>query len=188
VHHDAAGAQREAPEGPERVVDLARGEHERDLLRQQAASDERKRPRRRMVPPMRVVNNSQERPLLGRLGQQAEDGQSNQERVWRGARDESERDAKRLVLGLRETVQQVEERGTQLLNRCERELHLRFDPPRPGDPKLARGLNRVFEQCRFADARYAVHHHQDAAPAAHAVQQPVEHLALAFPAEQPPAW
>jgi hypothetical protein len=36
---------------PERVVDLARGEYERDLLRQQAASHERKRPRRRMVQP-----------------------------------------------------------------------------------------------------------------------------------------
>jgi hypothetical protein len=72
-------------------------------------------------------------------------------------------------LGPRQTVQKVEERRTQLLNRCEREFHLRLDPGRPGDPKLARCLNRVFEQRRFADARFAVHHQHDAAPATYAV-------------------
>ena len=74
-------------QAPERVVDLARGEHERDLLRQQAASHERKRPRRRVVQPMCVINNREERPLLGRLGQQAEDRQSDQERIRRRPRD-----------------------------------------------------------------------------------------------------
>ena len=91
------------------------------------------------------------------------------------------------MLGLRETVHKLEERGTQLLNRRERELHLRFDPGRPGDPKLAPSLDRVLEQRGLADARFAVHHQHAAAPAAHAVQQPVEHLALAFPAEQLPS-
>jgi hypothetical protein len=137
-----------------------------------------------MVQPLCVIDNSQERPLLGRLGQQAENGQTNQERIRRGARDQSERDGKRLVLGLRETVRKVEERGTQLLSRRERELHLRFDPGRPGDPKLARSLDRILEERRLADARFAMHDQHAAAPAAHAVQQPVEHLALAFPAEQ----
>ena len=91
------------------------------------------------------------------------------------------------MLGLRKTVEKLEERGTQLLNRCERELHLRFDPGRPGDPKPAPSLDRVVEQRGLADARFAMHHQHAATPAAHAVQQPVEHLALAFPAEQPPS-
>jgi hypothetical protein len=171
----------------EQVARLPRGEHERDLLRQEAASHECERPRRRMVQPVRVIDNSQQRPLLGRLGQQAEDRQSKQERIRRGPRDESERHAKRLVLRLRETVHKVEERGTQLLNRCERELHLGFDPGRPGDPQPARSLDRVVEQRRLADARFAMHHQHTATPAAHAVQEPVEHLALAFPAEQLPS-
>jgi hypothetical protein len=84
-------------------------------------------------------------------------------------------------------VQKVEERGTQLLSRCERELHLRFDPGCLGDPKPARSLDRVIEQRGLADARFAMHHQHAAAPAAAAVQQPVEHLALAFPAEQLPS-
>ncbi len=88
---------------------------------------------------------------------------------------------------MRETVEKIEKRGTQLLNRCERELHLRFDPGRPSDPKLARSLDRVLEQSRLADACFAVHHQHAAAPAAHAVQEPIEHLALALPADQLPS-
>jgi hypothetical protein len=124
--------------------------------------------------------------LVGGLGQQAQDRQSDQERIRRGPRDESERDAKRVVLGLREPVHKLKERGTQLLNRCERELHLGFDPGGPGDPKLARSLDRVVEQRGLADSRFAIHDQHAAMPAAHAVQEPVEHLAFAFPAEQVP--
>ena len=136
---------------------------------------------------MSVINNSQERPLLSRLGQQAQDRQSNQERIRRRPRTQPKRDTKRLPLGLRETVQKVKERGTQLLNRRERKLHLRLDPGRPGDPKPAPSLGRVLEQRRLADARFAMHHQHAAAPAAPAVQQPVEHLALAFPVNQLPS-
>ena len=168
----------------EQVARRSRGEYERDLLRQQAASHERERPRRCTVQPLRVIDNSQQRSLSGSLGQQAEDRQSDQEGVRRGSRDESERDAKRLVLRLWEALYKLEERGAQLLNRGERELHLRFDPGRLGGPKLARSLDRVVEQRRLADARFAMHYQHAAVPAAHAVQQPVEHLPLTLPAEQ----
>ena len=127
------------------------------------------RTHRLMIKPMRVINNSQQRLLLSRLRQHPENRQSNQERIWHGPRDESERDAKRLPLGLRETVDKVKERGTQLLNRCERELHLGFDPGRPGGPKPARSLDRVVEQGGLADARFAMHDQHAATSAAHAV-------------------
>ena len=91
------------------------------------------------------------------------------------------------MLGLREAVHKLEERGTQLLNRRERELHLRLDPGRPGDPKLARSLDRVLEQRRLADARFAIRHQHAAAPAAHAVEQSIEHLPLTFAADQLPS-
>ena len=81
------------PKGPtcsvgqtgERVAQLSRREHERDPLRQQAARHERQRPRRRTVEPLRVIDDSKEWLLLGGLGQQAEDRQSDQERIrrWR---------------------------------------------------------------------------------------------------------
>ena len=104
-----------------------------------------------------------------------------------GSPNQSERDTKRLALGMWEACHKLEERRTQLLNRRERELHLRLHPGRPGNPKLAPSRGRVLEQGGLADARFAVHHHHPATPAAHAIQQSVEHLALAFPAEQPPS-
>ena len=82
----------------ERVARLARREHERDLLRQQAASHERKRSCRSTIQPLRVVDDTEERLLLGRLGQQAEDRQSDQERIRGRPGAESERDAKRVAL------------------------------------------------------------------------------------------
>jgi hypothetical protein len=40
---------------------------------------------------------------------------------------------------------------------------------------------------RPADARFAMHHRHAAVPAAGAGEQPVEHLTLALPADQPPS-
>jgi hypothetical protein len=79
------------------------------------------------------------------------------------------------------------ERRAQLLNHRGREFHFRLDPGRAGDPKLGTGLGGIIEQGGLADARFAVHHQHAAAALAHALQQPVEQLAFALPAEQPPA-
>jgi hypothetical protein len=64
---------------------------------------------------------------------------------------------------LRQPLPELEERGTELLNRRERELHLRLDPEGPGDPKLACSGDRVLEQRGLADARFAMHHQHAAA-------------------------
>ena len=77
------------PQGPDvklwearqRLAQLAGREHERDLLRQQAASHKSKRARRRPIEPLRVVDDTEERPVGGGFGQQAEDRQSDQERI-----------------------------------------------------------------------------------------------------------
>ena len=58
----------------EHVTALARNEQERDVLRQQATRYERKRARRSTIQPLRVIDVTEERLLLGCLGQQAEDG------------------------------------------------------------------------------------------------------------------
>jgi hypothetical protein len=77
-------------------------------------------------------------------------------------------------------VQKLEKRGTQLLNGCERQFHLRFDARRPSHLKSTPSLDRVPEERGLADAGFAV---QDQHAAASAVKQPVEDLALAVPAE-----
>ena len=72
----------------------------------------------------------------------------------------------------------------QLLKRRVGQLHLPLHAGRAGDPKLSGRLDRVPEQRRLADARLSVHHQDPAVPAARRIQQPVEHLALTFPAKQ----
>ena len=98
------GLDVELRQSRERVAQLPRREHERDLLRQQAAGHERKHPRRRTIEPLRVVDDTQQRLLLGSLGQQAEDRQSDQERVRSRPGTEPERDAERIALGTREAL------------------------------------------------------------------------------------
>ncbi len=60
---------------------LARGEHDPDRLGQQAPGHERERERRRLVEPLSVIDDAQQRPLLSGLGQEAERGQPDQEPV-----------------------------------------------------------------------------------------------------------
>jgi hypothetical protein len=62
-----------------------------------------------------------------------------------------------------------------------------LDPGRPRDPKPPSGLGRVLEQGGLADARVAVDDQHAATSAAHAVQQSMERLSLAFPADQLPS-
>jgi hypothetical protein len=65
-----------------------------------------------------------------------------------------------------------------------RELHLALDTRGPQDAKLPPGLDRVLQQCRFAGTRLSIHDQDSTVPAARGLQEPLEHLALALPAEQ----
>jgi hypothetical protein len=168
----------------ERVAQRSCREHQRNLLRQQAAGDERQRARRLAIEPLRVVDDDEERPLLRGLGKQPQDRQSDKERIrWLpGGKPES--DGERVVLGLWESLQERDERPTQLLCRTVRELHLRLDPTGPSDAKPPPCLDRVLEQRGLADARLSVHHQDAAVPAACRLEEPVERLALAAASEQ----
>ena len=63
------------------VAGLAHGEHQRDPLGQQAPRHERQRLRGGPIEPLRVVDQADERLLLGHLGQQAQDRQADEEAV-----------------------------------------------------------------------------------------------------------
>ena len=112
----------------ERVAQLPCSEHERDLLRKEAAGREPKHLRRSTIQPLRIINDTDQWLLLGRLGHEAEDRQSDQEPVRGRPTTEPERDAKRIALGLGETLHERKDRRAQLLNRRIRKLP---SPPRP---------------------------------------------------------
>jgi hypothetical protein len=78
-----------------RVTD---GEHERDRLGEQSPRDESQHRAGRVVEPLQVVDDAQQRLLLGGGGQQAQHGKPDQEPVRWVTRGHSERDLERNTL------------------------------------------------------------------------------------------
>jgi hypothetical protein len=175
----------------ERVAQLSCREHDCDPLGQETARHKREGPRGRTIKPLRVINHTYQWLLFSRLGQQAEDRQSDEEPIRSGVGgrvggplNQSKRDAKRGVLRLRQPLHELEHRCAQLLKRGEGQFHLGLDPERAGDLKSPGSLDRVLEQRGLPDTCFAMHHQHPATPASHAIQQSVERLTLVFPAEQ----
>ena len=104
-----------------------------------------------------------------------------------GSPNQSERHAKRLVLGLGKALHKLEERGAQLLKRRKRQLHLPLNPDGTSHAKLPSRLDRPLEQRRLADPRLSMQHQGAAATIARSLQKPVEQLTLAIPPEQLPS-
>ncbi len=168
----------------ERVTQLASREHERDLLRQQAAGHERERARRCTIEPLPVIHDAQQRPLLGRLREQTEGRQSDEKRVRSLSRGQPEGHAERIALGLGQALRAFEDRRAQLLERRKWKLHLALDPDGPQDLQLPLLLDHPIEQCCLADARLAMHDQDATVAGARTVGQADERLALALAADQ----
>ena len=175
---------RPATERPDR---LSRREDHRDPLGQEAAGDEREHARRRVVEPLRVVDDTQEGLVLGRLRQQVENRQPDQERIRRPPGVQPECNFEGGALRIRQALQNAEALRAQLMEGGERELHLGFDADGAGHPEVRAGLDGVLEQRRLADARLAVDRKHAAVALACRLQHAVEDLALALSSEQPHA-
>ena len=169
----------------ERVAQLASREHERDLLRQQATGHERERARRRTVEPLRVIDDTSERPLLRSLGQQAEGRQSDQERIRRLSGTQPEGDAERVALGLAAGARMSRGTGSTAA-----EAPRTGAPSPPSTPTVRATRNSAPASTAYSSSAVlptpgspCTTKHAAAPPRA-AVEQPVEHLALALPTEQ----
>ena len=115
-----------------------------------------------------------------------EDRQPDQERIRGRPGAQPERDGERVALRVAAGAPSSSRIGEHSCwSAANGELHLALDAGGAGDAEVRRRLDRVLEQGGLADARVAVHDQDAAVPAARGVQQPVEHLALALPAEQP---
>ena len=98
-----------------------------------------------------------ERLLLGGLGEQAEDGQTDDEAVRGRFRAEAERGLERITLWAGQSLPQVEQGGAQLMQTRICELHLVLDAGTSRDATPGRALHDVLQQRRLADARLAAH-------------------------------
>ena len=78
----------------------AGGKHQGDPLGMEAPADETQNLRGGMVEPLRVVDDADERLLLGDLGEQGERGEPNQESVGRRAGSRGRTRFQRVALGV----------------------------------------------------------------------------------------
>ena len=99
-----------------------------------------------------VVDDADQRPLLRRVGQQAEHGEPDEEAIGLGAGGQAEGGLERVTLWRRQPLEAIQQPGAELMQAGEGELHLPFHPGRAKRPDGPRRLRRVLQEGRFADA------------------------------------
>ena len=92
------------------VARHASREHQADRFRLQAARDEREDLRRGAIEPLLVIHQADQRLLLGHVGEQAQDGQADEEAIRRRPGTEAERGPQRIALRNRETLEAIQHR------------------------------------------------------------------------------
>jgi hypothetical protein len=158
---------------------VAHREHDRHRFRQQPSPDESQDLRRGGIEPLGVIDETEQRPLRGNLGQQAERGQGDQEAVGSGTGSQAQCDAEGGPLRLWKSAAPVEHRRAELMQSRERQLHLGLDAGDARDAKARRLPSAVVQEGRLADARLPAEDQHRALAAADVLQQPVERLTLA---------
>ena len=93
---------------------------------QQPPSDEPQHLGRGSIQPLGIVDQTDQRPRGGVLGQQAQDRRAQDEPVRSRLRRQPERHPQRALLRLRQRVQAAQHRRAELVQRRERQLHLGF--------------------------------------------------------------
>ncbi len=139
--------------------------------------------RRRLIEPLRVIDHTQQRPVLG---QQAQHRQPHQEPVRRGTLAQPERHPERGLLRLGQPDRPRQERGAQLVQARERELCLGLHPGRVVNPESHRhrGLPHVLQESGLADAGLPAHHQHPAVAAPRPSQQPLQRRLLGVPSHE----
>ena len=165
--------------------DSRSGEHQAQPLRQEPARHECQRLRRHPVEPLRVVDHDHQRLLLGGVGQQAQDRQSDEEAIRRRSSAQAERRAQRIALRARQLLEPAEHRRAQRVQAGVRELHLGLDACRPGDPAALRRRRQVPQQGGLADSRLAAQDQHPALARTHSGDESLQHVALTDTVDQP---
>ena len=135
------------------------GAHDRHPLGEEPAGDERQDLRRGLIEPLRVLDDADERLLLGDVGEQRQGRQPDQEPVWGRAVAQPEDRRQRGALGRRQPLEVIEHGRTELVQPAVGQLHLRLDADGPGDARRCSAVGDVFQQRALADAGLPAQHH-----------------------------
>jgi len=163
------------------------GQYQRDRLGVQPPRHERQRGKRRPVRPVRVVDQAQYRPVAGRLGQQRQGRERDQEAVRYRPGGLPEHHTEPARLGFGQPVDPVQYRQQQPVQRGVAEVGLRFDTGRPEHPEPGGALGRVPQQGGLANARLTPQDDAAPLPGPYPGQQRIERGPLLHPPVQHPS-
>jgi hypothetical protein len=169
---------------PKLLAGVSRREHETHGLGQDPASDEPEGQGRGAIEPLRVVDDAQQRTVLAHLGHEAEHREADEEGIRRRPTGQAEDDLQRIALWPRQPLEPIEQRGAELLQAGEGQLHLGLDPHRPGDGQVGRRLDEMLQQHRLPDPGLAPQDQRPALTPADGIDQVVEPGALVRPPEE----
>jgi hypothetical protein len=165
---------------------VAHAEQQRHPLGGHPPRDEGQDLGRRLVQPLRIVDEAEQRFSFGDFRHQGEGRQPHQEAFRGRAGTQPERHAQRSLLGFGQLVETTQQRAAQLVQTGERELRLGFHTHRGlhPEPRQTGGTAGLVEQGRLADARLPAHHQRPAAPGSRLRQQQPDRLTLRAPAHE----
>ena len=109
------------------------GAHDRHPLGEEPAGDEPEDLCRGLIKPLSVVDNADERFMVGNLGEKRQRRQPDQETVWGRAVAQPEHRRQRVALGLRQSLEVIKDGRTELMQPVVRQLHLRLDAHGPSE-------------------------------------------------------
>ena len=158
---------------------------EADPLGEQPAGDEAENLRRRLVQPLRILDEADQRSLFGGFRDEGQRRQCDQEPIGNASAGQPEHRRERVTLRSRQPVEMVQERGAQLMETAVGQLHLRLQAGHLGYLPAGELPGQIAEQCCLPDARVATQYQDPARAGQYFGDQPVECLALAAPSQQP---
>ena len=106
-----------------------------------------------MIEPLSVVDDADERLLLGDLGEERERGESDQEPVGCRPRAEAEDRRERVVLREGQPLEMVEHGRAELMEAAVGQLHLRLDPDRSRDTPAGDAIGQIAAATRSCPHR-----------------------------------
>jgi hypothetical protein len=136
-----------------------------------------------VIQPLLVIDQADQRLLLGHVGEQAQNRQPEEKTIWRRPVTNAERSPQRIALRHRQTFQVIQHRRQQLMQPGKRKLHLRLNTCGAHHPAARRLVDQVVQQGRLAHARLAAQYQCPALTRANILGEPVEHTAFAAPAD-----
>jgi hypothetical protein len=161
-----------------------RGAYERNPLGEDAATDESDDLGGGLIEPLRVVDNADERLLVGDQCEQCQGAQPHQEAIRRRPGRLAEYRRERLALRGGHLLEAVQQRRAELMEAAVGQLHLGLDTDGGRDTPAGNTVGQIAQEGALADAGLPAQNGDPTSTGENVGQEPVDCLAFGPPSEE----